>query len=583
MGTISDKLQKTLDSKLAIKQAIENKGVSDVGDILADYPAKIAEITTGKTEAELSETITSNGESVFTPSEGSVYNKVTITTNVQPSLQEKTVTPTVDTQEIIPDLDKEGLSKVTVEGVTSSIDSNITPENIKSGVEILSVTGTLEGAKEEQSKSITITQNGTQTITPDEGKVLSEVGITVNVAGEEEEFVQYKDINFFSPFGVLIESWTFEECQTKTSLPNLPWPYYAKLPEDRVVGELYNHYGEYIFNAHWYIVGDTDEERLAYLKTLNSPTVVGVYATKNPSIPELRIAYGTVYTNTDSTTEPRVSADNFSNIFSPGFLSPEVGWLTYDYGYRIQSPVLFVFSGTNSSGEVLIDATINTAYSNEPVVIVGGDYQYFADNFEDSYPDRAYYLLEHATFTTGFNFPIWLYKVGDTATAPSYNTELGKYPIFYLATGTPVTGDTTDTGYVNYSENLLPNTEGKLATVRKRIPKIYTPPKGVTQIDVLNPLFPSYLYNALPESGPVSLTNIISSWSSCNAYGILYFNRYLLSKEVSVDGSWSSNWTPFVIVSTSYSDTYPLYSKVSGVFISPSTWSEYYCKPSSND
>lgn len=206
MGTISDKLQKTLDSKLAIKQAIENKGVSDVGDILADYPAKIAEITTGKTEAELSETITSNGESVFTPSEGSVYNKVTITTNVQPSLQEKTVTPTVDTQEIIPDLDKEGLSKVTVEGVTSSIDSNITPENIKSGVEILSVTGTLEGAKEEQSKSITITQNGTQTITPDEGKVLSEVGITVNVAGEEEEFVQYKDINFFSPFGVLIES-----------------------------------------------------------------------------------------------------------------------------------------------------------------------------------------------------------------------------------------------------------------------------------------------------------------------------------------------------------------------------------------
>lgn len=74
-----------------------------------------------------------------------------------------------------------------------------------------------------------------------------------------------------------------------------------------------------------------------------------------------------------------------------------------------------------------------------------------------------------------------------------------------------MTGDTTNTSYVNYSENLLPNTEGKLATVRKRIPKIYTPPKGVTQIDVLNPLFPSYLYNALPESGPVSLTNIISS------------------------------------------------------------------------
>lgn len=44
---IADKLQSILDSKASIKAAIEAKGVSDVGDILSDYPSKIASIPTG--------------------------------------------------------------------------------------------------------------------------------------------------------------------------------------------------------------------------------------------------------------------------------------------------------------------------------------------------------------------------------------------------------------------------------------------------------------------------------------------------------------------------------------------------------
>lgn len=47
MGTTADKLQKILDSKNAIKLAIEAKGVQDVGDILAEYPQKIESIQTG--------------------------------------------------------------------------------------------------------------------------------------------------------------------------------------------------------------------------------------------------------------------------------------------------------------------------------------------------------------------------------------------------------------------------------------------------------------------------------------------------------------------------------------------------------
>ena len=45
--TIADKLKKILDSKAAIKAAIEAKGVKDVGDVLETYPDKIASISSG--------------------------------------------------------------------------------------------------------------------------------------------------------------------------------------------------------------------------------------------------------------------------------------------------------------------------------------------------------------------------------------------------------------------------------------------------------------------------------------------------------------------------------------------------------
>lgn len=58
--------------------------------------------------------------------------------------QTKTATPTTEEQVITPDTGYE-LASVTVEAVTSDIDSNIVAENIKSGVTILGVDGTFEG------------------------------------------------------------------------------------------------------------------------------------------------------------------------------------------------------------------------------------------------------------------------------------------------------------------------------------------------------------------------------------------------------------------------------------------------------
>ena len=60
--------------------------------------------------------------------------------------QEKIISPSTDTQQITPDDGYDGLSKVTVNAVTSGIDLNIKAGNIKKNVTILGVTGTYEGS-----------------------------------------------------------------------------------------------------------------------------------------------------------------------------------------------------------------------------------------------------------------------------------------------------------------------------------------------------------------------------------------------------------------------------------------------------
>lgn len=144
-----------------------------------------AGIATGKTQGAAEQkakltslNVTENGS--YNREDG--YNAVTV--NVQPTLQAKTATPTTSQQVITADSGNDGLSQVTVEGVTSAIDANITAGNIKKNVSILGVTGSYDPQPDLETKTVTYTENDTYTIAPTAGKDgMSEVTVTVNVAG----------------------------------------------------------------------------------------------------------------------------------------------------------------------------------------------------------------------------------------------------------------------------------------------------------------------------------------------------------------------------------------------------------------
>lgn len=63
-------------------------------------------------------------------------------------------------------------------------------ENIKSGVNIGGVVGSLVGKLPEEEKSVTITENGTTEVNSTDGKVMTKVAITVDVAIDNDKILQ---------------------------------------------------------------------------------------------------------------------------------------------------------------------------------------------------------------------------------------------------------------------------------------------------------------------------------------------------------------------------------------------------------
>lgn len=93
------------------------------------------------------------------------------------------------------EIDKTGLIPVGGADYVEIVDDNLKSENIKAGVEILGIEGSAPLPKEEQSKSLSVTENQILNVYPDTGKVLNEVVVDVAVppTPTEEKTVDIND------------------------------------------------------------------------------------------------------------------------------------------------------------------------------------------------------------------------------------------------------------------------------------------------------------------------------------------------------------------------------------------------------
>lgn len=92
-----------------------------------------------------------------------------IPTATEPTLVSLTVTPSTTTQTITPQSGTDGYNTISVSAVTSAIDSDIKASNIKSGVNILGVTGTVTELVGE-TRTVSVTSTSGNTFIPSSGK-----------------------------------------------------------------------------------------------------------------------------------------------------------------------------------------------------------------------------------------------------------------------------------------------------------------------------------------------------------------------------------------------------------------------------
>jgi hypothetical protein len=123
--------------------------------------------------------------------------------------EEKTVTPTTTEQTIVPSEDKNAITKVVVNAVTSDIDENIKAENIREGISILGIAGSLEiGAEDNKLALILGDQNAVHLYEITEADI-----------GTAEKIPRYFFENrtaltrFSSSFVTDVGEWTFYNCK----------------------------------------------------------------------------------------------------------------------------------------------------------------------------------------------------------------------------------------------------------------------------------------------------------------------------------------------------------------------------------
>ena len=255
MGTYKKYIDDLEIQKNNLVTALNNKGVEAINaETLNTLVPKVANIEGAKEEQEKTTSASPNGAVIVTPDTGKVLSKVTINTipttaQATPTIavssgglitviskqtegyvkagtkmpirqlevqDAKTITPSTSSQTAV------SAYKFTTGAITVEGDANLTADNIKSGTSIFGVTGSYAGSSPNlQSKSVTYTSNGTNTITPDEGyDGLSSVN--VSGGGGSGASAKWDDVTFIDYDGSVLYSYSLAEAQALTGLPELP-------------------------------------------------------------------------------------------------------------------------------------------------------------------------------------------------------------------------------------------------------------------------------------------------------------------------------------------------------------------------
>ena len=233
------------------------------------------------------------------------------------------------------------------------------------------------GGGQTQTKSLSVTQNGSYTVTPDTGYTLSEVDVDVSVSAKP---LEPKDITFYDWDGTVLYAYTFAEIQQLSALPGLV------------------DYKDYTANS-W-------TETLSFLQGLTTPFNVGVNYTTTRTGTKFYITVDDLRKDSVSMFNYSSNGANWNVDWGDGTTGTVGRGSKRTHSYSLAGDYVVTVTPASSSGKVLLRAQISNdrlqgggvIYSDYDFTGLSGQY---ADVVEKSFYNSILKAVEPGVGTSG--------------------------------------------------------------------------------------------------------------------------------------------------------------------------------------